>query len=411
MKNFCVIGSNYGDEGKGLMTDYLSRSSTTNAVFRFNGGAQAGHTVSTENGVKHVFSTYGSGTFAGKKTILTSDVVLNPLAALKEQLFLRQNFPALHLSKIDVSVDSPITTPFDILINQATEKRRGLNKFGSCGLGINETVERHLASPEMSRVLKTDNCDIAINWITDVWLPSRLQKLKFEAADIAELQDYTVDLGKMYRAKMQQAFDQVFNITNNIHTGSAVYEGAQGLALDEELGTFPYVTRSNTGVRNALNSIVQNSTEKEIEVVYCTRTYLTRHGAGPLDLENSDEYVLCGNKVVDTTNIPNPWQDSLRFAPLNLFELQQRIRADLKRNRDIIRAHNLVIKPVIALTCMDQSSHVMLVENEGEQAFKTPVKEIPELLRDFHGLTVKYESYGPSANNIIKINENTATSY
>ena len=115
-----VIGANYGDEGKGLMTDYLVKKHNAEVVVRFNGGAQAGHTVVTPDGQRHVFSHFGSGTLAGARTFLSKHFVANPILFLKEKKVLEELSPTKKLHNRFMWVDPSvmITTPYDMLINQ-----------------------------------------------------------------------------------------------------------------------------------------------------------------------------------------------------------------------------------------------------------------------------------------------------
>ena len=148
-----VIGLNYGDEGKGAAVDWLCHGAVSGdrncgdyyeagsaAVVRFNGGAQAGHTVVTPDGRRHVFSQFGSGTFAGCPTILSRFMMVNPIMFWKERKEL--------LGKVDklppVYVDprAYVTTPYDVFINQELERSRGNDRHGSCGMGIGETEVR-----------------------------------------------------------------------------------------------------------------------------------------------------------------------------------------------------------------------------------------------------------------------------
>ena len=108
-----VIGSNYGDEGKGATVNHLANSNTT--VVRFNGGCQAGHTV-VENGIRHVFSTFGSGTLKGASTHLAQPFVFSPGAFLAE----RKALVDLGLKpKLTINPLCKITLPCDVAINQA----------------------------------------------------------------------------------------------------------------------------------------------------------------------------------------------------------------------------------------------------------------------------------------------------
>ncbi|HCB15329.1 MAG TPA: adenylosuccinate synthase, partial [Gammaproteobacteria bacterium] len=111
-----VIGAQFGDEGKGRWVDYYAaKNSDDGIVIRFNGGAQAGHTVVTPDGRRHVFSHIGSGAFAGAKTFLSRFFVCNPILFLKE----REKLAALGIKPVTgIDPASPVTTPYDMMINQ-----------------------------------------------------------------------------------------------------------------------------------------------------------------------------------------------------------------------------------------------------------------------------------------------------
>jgi adenylosuccinate synthase len=125
-----------------------------------------------------------------------------------------------------------------------------------------------------------------------------------------------------------------------------IFEGAQGLGLDQTRGAFPHVTRSNTGLKNVL-ALAQEAGIGGLDVTYASRAYVTRHGAGPL------EHALpCKPHagVVDATNIDNPWQGSIRFGRLDLDLLAGRILDDLGD----ARGSGICVRHSLALTCLDQ---------------------------------------------------------
>ncbi len=138
-----VIGANFGDEGKGLMTDYYAAKADS-IVVRFNGGAQAGHTVVTPDNKRHVFSHIGSGSFAGAETFLSRYFVCNPLLFRKEWDVLS---PKCAIPQIHVDAAAIVTTPYDMMINQIAEDLRGSGRHGSCGMGFGETIERCTHAP------------------------------------------------------------------------------------------------------------------------------------------------------------------------------------------------------------------------------------------------------------------------
>jgi adenylosuccinate synthase len=172
-----------------------------------------------------------------------------------------------------------------------------------------------------------------------------------------------------------------------------VFEGAQGLALDEHLGTFPYVTRSITGLPYALLAAHELGT-KTIKPVYVTRCYATRHGRGPLPYEGQ----YFGATVHDSTNIENPWQEALRFAPLHIPELYARIRADLARGANVAQALGITLQPpALAVTCLDQVDKLLTVCT-GKDTFEVlDAAELPEFLTYITGFSVTHASFGSSA--------------
>lgn len=409
MNFYGVIGANYGDEGKGLTVDWLSRTVNPYRVVRFNGGAQAGHTVQLKNGKRHVFSTYGSGTLAGIPTELTQDVIINPYAALVE----REKLVGVPLRSNSVYYNyrSPITTPFEVAINQLLETKRGDQRHGSCGLGINETVERHNAMYEAGgrslcdRLYEPSAVHDAFDWIKSQWVPRRMWSLGFNDEEIKSLLDKSSDYLSAYTDCIQRADQSVF-IPTDYDLAELVYEGAQGLALDEELGEFPHVTRSNTGMRNILRDLQgrlnrpgRHVKDKHILwLLFPTRTYLTRHGAGPLPNEDHAVNVLCGKEPLDETNFPNPWQESLRYAPLHVANTCARIKADLERNQWILRTElpNVEVRLRTVLTCCDQVNKVRTVDSKME-----PVSW-PTLMNLFaeYGVPVAVTSHGPTADHV-----------
>src|SRR5687767_2778700 len=135
MRLSAVIGASYGDEGKGRTVDFLADALTL--VVRFNGGAQAGHTVVLPDGRRHVFHHFGSGTFKGAETFLSQHFIMNPIMYCREL----KELPAV---RVTADPRCRITTPWDMMLNQAVEAKRGNDRHGSCGLGINETVTREL---------------------------------------------------------------------------------------------------------------------------------------------------------------------------------------------------------------------------------------------------------------------------
>ena len=141
-----VYGINFGDEGKGLLTDFLSRKYHNSIVIRHNGGAQAGHTVvvdSKKTKLRHVCSHIGSGSLNGTSTYLGKEFICNPILFTQELLRLKEEgFDLNNLPPIFVHPCCKVTTPWDMIANQEEEKSLGDKKYGSCGVGIWHTINR-----------------------------------------------------------------------------------------------------------------------------------------------------------------------------------------------------------------------------------------------------------------------------
>lgn len=137
-KAFIVGGLGFGDEGKGTIVDYLTREYNAKLIVRFNGGPQAAHHVVTPEGITHVFSQFGSGTFVpGVNTYISPRVVFDPLALIKESVALKEKGIQYPLRRLFVNKDCLIVTPFHKIISRMLETARK-EKRGTCGKGVGE---------------------------------------------------------------------------------------------------------------------------------------------------------------------------------------------------------------------------------------------------------------------------------
>ena len=273
-----IIGAAWGDEGKGLLTDYFSSTDTT--VIRFNGGAQAGHTV-CRDGKRHVFHHFGSGTLRGASTFLSRFFINNPILYFKELDILR----SLGCEPIvSADLEGLVTTPFDMMINQIIEESRGNSRHGSCGIGINETIKRTEGGYTL-RVFNLSNTEFLRKRLIDIqscWVPKRLQQLEVEPSNEWMERLTSKNILETYIEHCEEyakAIRKPYQIGERI-----IFEGAQGLLLDEDHHFFPYVTHSHTGLTNVMK-IANEIRIDEVGVIYATRAYATRHGAGPFPRE------------------------------------------------------------------------------------------------------------------------------
>lgn len=351
-----VIGAGYGDEGKGLFTDgYASAGATL--VVRTNGGAQAGHTVTTPDGRRHVFHHFPSGALAGVPGHLSRFFVCSPIAFLPERAALEGMG-----ANVSISADPrcPVTTPLDMMVNQIAERARGAGRHGSCGMGFGETVERDGHPVHALRMGDLGGRDLLarLRRIRDEWVPARLARLGV-APDATEARNISNDAILERFVSNAAEFAGYVRLRRDADLGrerAIVFEGAQGLMLDQDYGAFPFVTRSHTGARNVAATMAEAGMDG-IEVLYATRAYVTRHGAGPLSRETD---AAEGFEVVDATNVPNPWQGAIRFAQLDLDVLRAAVSADLAHLKGM-RA-----SAAMGISCLDQASGTVPWREAGE---------------------------------------------
>lgn len=410
-----VIGANYGDEGKGLITDFEVRRLKAKYVCRFNGGAQAGHTVVSPDGARHVFGHFGAGTFAGAKTYLSSDFIINPFWMEKEYWKLRSQLKGD--SVVMTHPDSRVTTIYDMVINGLAELARGDGRHGSCGAGINETVTRSdhikIRAESLLNQDRRNDYDLAgvLEEIRNTWVPYRLDLLNIKLdrgnpemlpmikiLDDMDFENHAAVMTHTMRQHLMavdllEEFGNPFKRDGGNKRG-VVFEGAQGLALDEELGEFPHVTRSKTGLPQAIAAAFEMRV-KELQPVYVTRCYATRHGAGPLPHE--------GKIVapVDKTNVDNQWQGSIRYAPLDLPDLARRIHLD--RMRGTVHASRYCINvktPTIAVTCLDQFEKTVPIAVAKDTIVDIPVREVPAIISHFVNLELSHSSHGEDSTRV-----------
>ncbi len=301
---YAVIGNNYGDEGKGLAVDYLTLSGH-NLVVRHNGGAQSGHTVDRED-KRFVFHELSSGSFNGADTYW-ADTFFPDLYKLEEET---EEFDSVSADSVKIYA-SPycyVTLVYDAYLNQKREELRGEDKHGSCGMGIWEATKRSdngygitlgeiscLSVSEIARKLKA---------VEDEYMSLKLSKFGIGEPLELDVEQYASILKNTLVKYVTLVEDEAefFNSYDNV-----VFEGGQGLMLDtvrEDL--WPHTTCSRTNISNPA-AILERHGMKLDEAVYVTRTYLTRHGAGPFREDPELHFT-------DETNVPNPWQDNIRFG-------------------------------------------------------------------------------------------------
>ncbi|MGK8490941.1 adenylosuccinate synthetase [Nocardia asiatica] len=301
-----VVDLGFGDAGKGATVDWLCAPESgfdVAAVVRFNGGAQAAHNVIAD-GRQHTFAQFGSGTFAGVPTLLSRHMLVEPIALAAEARGLAALGVRDPLSLLRIDGRALLTTPVHIAANRAREDARGRARHGSCGRGIGETAGYALAH--------------AAPTVSDCLHPLILRrKLRALAAFYAPLiagsdhrHEPIDDLVEMYRefaaAVAIVGDDQLARFARR---GRVVFEGAQGVLLDEWRGFHPHTTWSTVEPRNARAMLAAIGASGYVLGV--TRIYQTRHGAGPFPTEDS------GLDLSEPHNTAGRYQGAFRLGHLD----------------------------------------------------------------------------------------------
>lgn len=340
-----VTGANLGDEGKGLVSYCLAKEATEKnhkvLTVLYNGGVQRGHTAGGK-----VFHCLGTGALVGSDTFYHEKFLLDPIA-----LFLTQETPI-------IDPRCRVVLPCDVVRNRKKELARGGAKHGSCGLGIFEASKRN-ATQEFSLYAAE---------MTNAWNVYPKVKTILEQYDCGEDELYNLDnwmrtIGWVVSNCKIATFDEVATDYDTI-----IFEGGQGLLLDQSLINFTkHLTPSSVGSYNIAEEI--NALNCKTDVFYVSRTYMTRHGRGPMEAECDKENI--NPDIVDRTNQYNDWQEGLRFGYLNQDSLARRAKHDFARYKNA-DAH-------IVYTQLNYTNGQIAAKNGNEAIVK------PKFVTDIYG--------------------------
>lgn len=339
-----IVGLGYGDEGKGSIVDYLARRTQTSLVVRYNGGAQAAHNVITPEGQHHTFAQFGSGSFLpGSATLLSKYMLVNPLNLYTEGRHLAEIGVPNVWDRMFIDERAKIITPWHVMANRAREKARGENRHGSCGQGIGETasdalngfyvtLEDLLKSPEelkaeLKSIREFKKAQLASE-IGD-WQPD--QNPEEEEEYLNKIVSLYMTLPETVHIVGDDEIEILFEKPEQV-----IFEGAQGVLLDENYGWHPYTTWSNTTKYNAEQIMLDyGCTGDKVKTIGVTRAYATRHGNGPLPTENNQ------TGGVEAHNVRDKWQGEFRIGAFDGVTFQYALIASGGVDE-------------LAVTCLDQ---------------------------------------------------------
>lgn len=405
-QHLVVVDLGFGDAGKGTVVDAAVRRRGAHTVVRFNGGAQAGHTVCTADGRTHIFSQFGAGSFVpGVRTLLGPDFLLHPLGLLAEVEHLARVGVGDALARLTVHRDAVLISPFHQAANRLREAARGAARHGSCGLGIGEAVSGCALDGLFARDLSDPHALLA-------GLRRQQERLCDEllpfASGLPDEAGWLTDPGapaavvEAWRAAQLHLVDEA-GFGDMVADGPVVWEGAQGALLDQTWGFHPHTTWSDCTAAGALRWC------DEALVLGVLRAYSTRHGAGPFPAHDPDFDAA----LSEPHNGDAGWQGAFRRGPLD----------------EVLLRYALAISPVdaLAITHVDRAlphhKHIVAYDVGGEhitqldpgdavnldhrealgrqvaaaQALLAPVDRRPAALAERLGRPLALTSAGPTA--------------
>lgn len=283
-KNVVVLGSQWGDEGKGKIVDLLTEKAS--AVARFQGGHNAGHTLVVD-GKTTILHLIPSGILReGVTCFIGNGVVLAPDALLKEMKNLEDNNVPVR-ERLRISPNCPLIMPYHVALDQAREAKRGTGKIGTTGRGIGPAYEDKVARRAIKLAdLFRDDLEEKLRNLIEYHNFQLTQYYKVEAIDF----DETLKLCKEWREEIKGMVTDVTEDLNQLRLAgkNLMFEGAQGTLLDIDHGTYPFVTSSSVTAGGV-------STGTGIGPLYLdyvlgiTKAYTTRVGSGPFPTELFDD--------------------------------------------------------------------------------------------------------------------------
>lgn len=347
MNSFVLCGMQWGDEGKGVFTDYLAHKENVDAVVRYNGGSQASHTVITPDGILHKFSQLGSGMFLKTcETYLTENMVINLDSLMVElEVFSEKTKISIRdlISRIHIHENCFVVTPYHKLMNKLRELSKGENRRGSVGTGVSEVryflsdQKKFPFSPPLGLQVKDIFNEYSNNpiigrlealqeYVNDFYITNKeviyknlpdnikgsLEKeinyLLSPRGYMGVASHYITDIKRAKETlNLKRCIYKTYEQTMRKNVKIAVFEGSQGLLLDGTYGIKPNTTFLDTTNHYALDISYYRD---NIKVIGLAKAFLSRHGMGIFPTETDE----VSSKIVDPNQEETYWNGKIRFG-------------------------------------------------------------------------------------------------
>ena len=339
--NTLVIGSQWGDEGKGKVIDFLTE--TADYVVRSQGGSNAGHTV-IAHGKKYVLHLVPSGIlWPGKVNVIGNGVVINPTSLVEEMAYLRELGVTITPENLLISDRAHVVLPIHKAIDAAQEEALGDQKIGTTRQGIGPTYadKARRIGLRMADFIDPARLESALKARIRT-ANEELQRLNWPAADPNETLEAVMQAAEVLRPHITNTIPVLNKAVREQKT--ILFEGAQGAMLDIDFGTYPFVTSSNTSAGGCCTGSGVPPTRIDKVIGVC-KAYTTRVGAGPFvteDAEIADYLHGLGREFGATTGRPRRcgWTDGvvLRYSAMfNGFDEMAMTNLDGLDERDCIK--------------------------------------------------------------------------
>ncbi len=285
MSNKIVVGAQWGDEGKGKITDMLAK--TADLVVRYGGGNNAGHTVVVGDEKFELHLIPSGILYEDKKSILGNGVVIDPEAMVEEMEGLEER--GISLANLYISETAHVIMPYHRMIDGLEEKRKGDSKIGTTGKGIgpcytDKTARRGIRIADLLDEGRfRAKLEKALNY-HNLLLEKVYNEKTLKADEIIKQYQPYIEKLRPYVTNTSLLLNEAYQKNKKIF-----FEGAQGTLLDIDYGTYPFVTSSNPTAGGVCTGTGMGPTTID-DVIGVTKAYLTRVGAGPFPTELDNEW-------------------------------------------------------------------------------------------------------------------------
>ncbi|MFW6374175.1 MAG: adenylosuccinate synthase [Thermodesulfobacteriota bacterium] len=285
MSNIVIVGTQWGDEGKGKIVDLLAEYA--DVVARFQGGNNAGHTMVVQ-GEQFISHLVPSGILQGKLCLIGNGLVVDPTVLLEEMDYLNQRGIRIDPSTLKISERAQLIMPYHKAVDQAREARMGGGKIGTTGRGIGPAYEDK-ATRAGVRFVDLLEPDVFTEKVQAVMEEKNFYLKHFLSAETLDPEEVIAQYGRFAEELAPYVSNISIVIDEAIRSGKQVlFEGAQGTHLDIDHGTYPFVTSSNTVAGNACSGAGLGPGEIT-DVMGIVKAYTTRVGSGPFPCELFDD--------------------------------------------------------------------------------------------------------------------------